>query len=472
MNPVATIKNFLRLKRSVQYLNGYPIFLTTSADGSFDDMKTQLGFSYTRFLFRYKNGYGPGSYLTTDFDKLWRMLSKKIKKQPNYLLKVWQKYKQIYSGYFKIYNKIDHIKPKDLDERQLINFLHETVKAQKDSIGVAHIIEPLSINFDNELRRHLIKKIPDIDKYYGQLTTPSRLSFLAQEEYDLYKINHTPKQLRQKKLQKHYDKYFWIQNSYLGPKNLGLQYFKRRLSSVKFSRPAKSQKLKLIKKFNIDAYSCRLLDAIDLITCWQDERKKNILIAVYYLNWVLREISRRTNVPLGALYYLGRKEALKLDSFAAIQSLKKELMLRGRGAYYLEDGRSELIVFSKDYERLFAYEKKIEIISGPKEIKGFVAQPGKVRGEVSVCEHVSSFARFKTGNILVAFMTRPEYMPVMRKASAIVTDEGGITSHAAIVSRELGIPCIVGTKIASRVLKDGDFVEVNANHGWVRKIMK
>lgn len=58
----------------------------------------------------------------------------------------------------------------------------------------------------------------------------------------------------------------------------------------------------------------------------------------------------------------------------------------------------------------------------------------------------------------------------MKKAVAIVTDEGGITCHAAIVSRELGIPCVVGTKIATRVFKDGDLLEVRANHGLVRKL--
>jgi len=68
-------------------------------------------------------------------------------------------------------------------------------------------------------------------------------------------------------------------------------------------------------------------------------------------------------------------------------------------------------------------------------------------------------------------MTRPEFLPAMKKSVAVVTDEGGLTCHAAIVSRELGIPCIIGTKIATKVLKTGDLVEVNANHGVVR-VMK
>jgi len=65
-------------------------------------------------------------------------------------------------------------------------------------------------------------------------------------------------------------------------------------------------------------------------------------------------------------------------------------------------------------------------------------------------------------------MTRPEHIVAMKKAKAIVTNEGGITCHAAIVSRELGIPCIIGTKIATKVLKDGDLVEVDAGQGIVK----
>ena len=67
-------------------------------------------------------------------------------------------------------------------------------------------------------------------------------------------------------------------------------------------------------------------------------------------------------------------------------------------------------------------------------------------------------------------MTRPEMAIAMKKAAAIVTDEGGITSHAAVISRELRIPCIIGTKIATKVFKDGDIVEVDAEKGVVKKI--
>ena len=78
--------------------------------------------------------------------------------------------------------------------------------------------------------------------------------------------------------------------------------------------------------------------------------------------------------------------------------------------------------------------------------------------------------KFVSGRILVALMTSPDYIVAIKKAKAIITDDGGITSHAAIVARELKKPCIVGTKFASKVLHDGDLVEVDAEQGIVKKI--
>lgn len=79
-------------------------------------------------------------------------------------------------------------------------------------------------------------------------------------------------------------------------------------------------------------------------------------------------------------------------------------------------------------------------------------------------------AKLVKGDVLVSIATTPDLVTAMRKASAIVTDVGGLTCHAAIVSRELGIPCIVGTKIATKVLRDGGVVEVDATRGIVKRV--
>ena len=102
------------------------------------------------------------------------------------------------------------------------------------------------------------------------------------------------------------------------------------------------------------------------------------------------------------------------------------------------------------------------------DLHGTCASTGKVSGRVRICKTKEDIAKFEEGEVLVTAMTRPEFVPAMRKAAAIITDEGGLTCHAAIVSRELGVPCIVGTKMATKVLKDKDLVEVNADHGTIK----
>jgi phosphoenolpyruvate synthase/pyruvate phosphate dikinase len=104
------------------------------------------------------------------------------------------------------------------------------------------------------------------------------------------------------------------------------------------------------------------------------------------------------------------------------------------------------------------------------EIKGQVGNKGKVKGVVRIIRSQDQFDLFKDGEILVTGMTRPEYVPLMRIAKAIITDEGGITCHAAIVSRELNKPCVIGTKFATQIFKDGDEVEVDADSGIVKII--
>lgn len=112
---------------------------------------------------------------------------------------------------------------------------------------------------------------------------------------------------------------------------------------------------------------------------------------------------------------------------------------------------------------------KIDDVS---ELNGDCACSGLVRGTVKIINSPSDMKKMIKGDVLVSCATTPDLMNAMAIAGAIVTDMGGITCHASIVSRELGIPCVIGTNIATKVLRDGDLVEVNANHGRVKILAK
>jgi pyruvate,water dikinase len=100
-------------------------------------------------------------------------------------------------------------------------------------------------------------------------------------------------------------------------------------------------------------------------------------------------------------------------------------------------------------------------------LKGAAASVGQASGAVKIVETLKELDKIKKGDVLVAHMTNPSYVPAMKRASAIVTDQGGSTSHAAIVSRELAIPCVVGTSEATKILNDGDIITVDGEEGLV-----
>lgn len=126
----------------------------------------------------------------------------------------------------------------------------------------------------------------------------------------------------------------------------------------------------------------------------------------------------------------------------------------------LSDEEKEL--FKKEFR------KKISV----NQFSGQIANKGKVKGKAKIITSINELSKIDVGDILIAQFTRPEYMSAIKKAAALVTNDGGITCHAAIIARELRKPCLIGTKIATKALKDGDVVEVDANEGMVRILKK
>jgi pyruvate,water dikinase len=100
-------------------------------------------------------------------------------------------------------------------------------------------------------------------------------------------------------------------------------------------------------------------------------------------------------------------------------------------------------------------------------LKGIPASPGIAKGKVRIILDPSQTSKMKNGDILVTLMTNPLFVPAIQKAKAIVTDVGGLLSHAAIVSRELGIPCVVGTKRATKILRDNQQIKVDGEKGTI-----
>jgi pyruvate,water dikinase len=129
------------------------------------------------------------------------------------------------------------------------------------------------------------------------------------------------------------------------------------------------------------------------------------------------------------------------------------------------DGK-EIVLTGNDAEQFEElYLKSDQRIT---EFKGRIACKGKVEGVARIVLGPADFNKLQEGEILVTTNTSPDFVPILKKAKAIIAEDGGITAHVSVVSREFGIPCIVGIYHISRIIKDGDPVEVDAEKGIVR----
>lgn|SRR3989344_881575 len=147
-------------------------------------------------------------------------------------------------------------------------------------------------------------------------------------------------------------------------------------------------------------------------------------------------------------------------------------------AYGLAEGKVKKYPFSEDFCAI-SVGPNFALLSKPilrdqklkgTSVVGMIANLGLAQGRAKIVKTAYEIGKVKRGDIIFAPTTAPSFIIGMKKAAAFVTDEGGITSHAAIVSREMNKPCIIGTKIGTKIFKDGDLVEVDANKGIVRKI--
>ncbi|MBS3127522.1 hypothetical protein J4410_00050 [Candidatus Woesearchaeota archaeon] len=186
--------------------------------------------------------------------------------------------------------------------------------------------------------------------------------------------------------------------------------------------------------------------------------------AGYHAKYLFELVAKKLGLTLQEFVFLTYEEILCY--LKNKQKFPKEEIKRRRTEKWqllFSEGKMSL-----SYHQPFLVENQKMIEQ--KSIKGQTACGGLAKGEVKIIRGVLEFKKMKDNAVLVTSMTTPDFVPLMQCASAIVTDEGGITCHAAIVSRELKKPCIIGTKIATQVLHDGDFVEVDAYKGIVKKV--
>jgi len=432
----------------------------------------------------FKKGINNG-YFDKDLEKknCDRIIKQQIKNKDylfNSMIKPWNELKQQQDRFI---TKITLEILKKSDEKQLLKFYREFHSLREKLWKIGINIETFDPWGESIIKDFLSKyKLNVSDEDFNTQISPDKINFMQNELLD--RLNITKKLQKGKDIEKdvsdHTNKYFWIHNSWAAIHSLDTTYFldevKKNLSKdvdkeigeiLSYEKRIAKNKSDLIKKYKIPVQIINILHFFSSMTDWRDERKAQAMKLNYYADLFLVEISKRTNIPYKYLPYI---DASELKSFNYLKSIKSHIMKRPDGCVCYRKNNKLNWILGKESDGLFeAIEKKL---SNYGVLKGKIANKGIVKGNVKIIVTKQEFSKMNQGDILVTHMTRPEYMPILKKAAAIVTDEGGITCHAAIVARELNIPCIIGTQNATSSLKDDDYVEVDANNGIVKVLEK
>lgn len=401
------------------------------------------------------------------------------------------------------HNKIFQANLKKLSNQQLRllykNYLDKQSQVYNPSLIPVYLdlYKPHLTNYLVEYLDGQIKKIKfsqTAKECFAHLTILEKLSKVQLEEIALLKIasqiknkKFTKKELTQETLKRfnnHCSKFKYLGYNWEGPA-LPDSYFWKRLKDMAIDQQKPSQQInkiyrekqsarknqtQLIRALKIDSKHQKLLAVTKGFIYSKDYRKMSLVQSYYEVEPLIKEIAKRVNLKLNEVRscLLSEIEKLLMGELARPKDLTKRIK---ECIYIVVDRKlpgKVLVDQSKEAVKKLLLKK--EDLTEVNYFHGQTACLGKATGTVKIINTIKDLPKMKSGDILVSQMTNPNLVPAMKKAAAIVTDLGGVTCHAAIISRELKIPCVIGTKIATKVLKDGDRVEVDANRGEVRKI--
>ena len=378
-------------------------------------------------------------------------------------------YENLFKEYLKWSFKTTKQDFKKLSDKELVQVLSALCKRQVDFSEYQYYAFLILEGLGKEVEK-IFKNKPQL---LQAIATPHKDTLITKARLDLLQL--VSRKYTEKELQRYVDKYAWLPIYDFVDKPLSLAEVKKEIKSIKnpglelpsFKRNQKTglrEYAELIKKEK-NALQKKKIEVVHYFSYLKEMRDDYRRQAYYLWQPFWKEYSGRIGLSMLQANHLIFDELSK----ALLEKKDFRALIKDRQkgyAHWFKEGH--LTVYgSKMAPKISAMAVGKETTS---KISGFSASKGKAKGRVCIVYHRGEFGKLKIGDILVTAMTHQEFLPIMKKAKAIVTDEGGITCHASIVSRELGIPCIIGTKIATRVLKDGDLVEVDANKGIVRKL--
>ncbi|MBU1976040.1 MAG: hypothetical protein KKG59_06575 [Nanoarchaeota archaeon] len=350
-------------------------------------------------------------------------------------------------------------------------------KARQDMWQKAFLSELVDSEGRNLLQEILVREgysVSDTD--LNVLSLPEKRSYLQDLDLELLHLVDKSSEAQKKGLKKLTKEYYYIRTGWGRAFMLTEKDFQEMLGELSkkdlkefdrldnFAEVTLEEKKAVCDKCGFNPKLLNLFYFFSRLAEWRDIRKQYVQICNTHLYDYAKRVSKEWKIEVGLVVQALCSEIAQGKMDIKLLKQRKKLSIS-----YGDENDISLIMVGPEAKKI--KQRMFKCFNSQfSEVKGNTGNKGKCIGVVKIVRGENEFSKFKKGDILVAPMTRPEYMPLIGKAMAIVTDEGGLTCHAAIVSRELGIPCVIGTQVATSILKDGDEVEVDAEKGIVKKI--
>jgi len=263
--------------------------------------------------------------------------------------------------------------------------------------------------------------------------------------------------------------YFWLNQGYIG-RGLTVKELEHIRSNIDSEENHNISKEELLKELDLTESETNLFEVLKDLAYVKSLRADMRQALHVITNRIVDRFSSMWNIETKYL------EALTLKELSAMilgePKLPEKIKERIEHSLFLIGVDDEDMIYGKDVDEFLDKYLIKENTKNLSEIGGQIACAGKAKGIVKLVFGPQHLGKVEKGDILISVTTSPQLLPAMVKAAAFVTDIGGITSHAAIVAREFGKPCIVGTRHATNIFRDGDLVEVDAEKGTVKKLNK
>ena len=323
----------------------------------------------------------------------------------------------------------------------------------------------------------------DLQYFLGAVYRPIKLPLSSLEQRDLLKLKQLSGDERDEALKAHWLKYRHLAiHDSVGDEFFTLEYFTDRLKifdqteefkKVKEAFDMADQEMVKATKLTNEADLPEVLKKkIDFVRWFMYIRTDSIdhFTAVNgAYKRVFESLADLFNLPMGAVLMMTYEEIISsLEKRELTVARDTVLDREKRGYAYFIGPSGSYLVTGDDIDQIHTFVAPKETGPKPKEVKGQTAFAGVAKGPARVVLDSNKANEVKEGEILVTTMTNPEYVPAMQRSAGIVTNEGGILCHAAIMSREFRKPCIIGTKIATDVFQTGQIIELDAKNGTAR----